>query len=83
MQTNNSLALLGLILILKTLLTCICDVYNIMVGLMKINLITDGELLVESPYTSPVQTNNSLALLGLDRQIMPILVKLNNLILKS
>ena len=42
-----------------------------------------GELLVESPYTSPVQTNNSLALLGLDRQIMPILVKLNDLILKS
>ena len=82
-QTNNSLALLGLILILKTLLTCICDVYNIMVGLMNINLITNGELLVESPYTFPVQTNNSLALLGLDRQIMPILVKLNNLILKS
>ena len=54
-----------------------------MVGLMKINLIIDGELLVESPYTSPVQTNNSLALLGLDRQIMPILVKLNDLILKS
>ena len=83
MQTNNSLALLGLILILKTLLTCICDVYNIMVGLMNINLITNGELLVESPYTFPVQTNNSLALLGLDRQIMPILVKFNDMILKS
>ena len=54
-----------------------------MVGLMKINLIIDGELLVESPYTFPVQTNNSLALLGLDRQIMPILVKFNDMILKS